>query len=90
MASCMYDDTKFEEGRPLHISDLDFVAPDHPVLVRHRVQTAVVNTAAFRLVDITVDTPDPEGGAYCRENGILTGRVAERAAFVFRTIGVWR
>jgi predicted amidohydrolase YtcJ len=86
----MYDDTKFDDGRPLHISDLDFVAPDHPVLVGHRGgHTAVVNTAAFKLAGITVDTPDPEGGAYYRENGILTGKVAERAAFVFRTIGVW-
>lgn len=86
----MYDDTKFEEGRPLHISDLDYVAVDHPVYVGHRGgHTAVVNSAAFKLAGITVDTPDPDGGAYYRENGILTGKVAERAAFTFRTIGVW-
>lgn len=86
----MYDDTKFEEGRPLHISDLDYVAPDHPVYVGHRGgHTAVVNTAAFKLAGVTMDTPDPDGGAYYRENGILTGKVAERAAFTFRSIGVW-
>jgi predicted amidohydrolase YtcJ len=49
----------------------------------------VVNSAAFRLAGVTVDTPDPEGGAYYRENGILTGKVAEKAAFAFRSIGTW-
>lgn len=86
----MYDDTKFEERRPLHISDLDSIAPDHPVYVGHRGgHTAVVNSAAFKLAGVTVDTPDPDGGAYYRENGVLTGKVAERAAFTFRSIGVW-
>ena len=86
----MYDDTKFEEGRALHISDLDAVTPDHPVLVMHRGgHTGVVNSAAFKLAGVTMQTPDPEGGAYYRENGILTGTVAEKAAFSFRNIGVW-
>lgn len=86
----MYDDTKFEEGRALHISDLDAVTPDHPVLVMHRGgHTGVVNSAAFKLAGVTIETPDPEGGAYYRENGILTGKVAEKAAFAFRGIGKW-
>jgi predicted amidohydrolase YtcJ len=86
----MYDDTKFEEGRALHISDLDAVTPDHPVMVMHRGgHTGVVNSAAFRLAGVTVETPDPEGGAYYRENGILTGKVAEKAAFAFRGVGTW-
>ncbi|MDK1023650.1 MAG: amidohydrolase [Gammaproteobacteria bacterium] len=86
----MYDDTKFEEGRALHISDLDAVAPDHPVLVMHRGgHTGVVNSAAFKLAGVTVETPDPDGGAYYRDNGILTGKVVEKAAFAFRGIGIW-
>jgi len=86
----MYDDTKFEEGRPLLASDLDAVTREHPVMVMHRGgHTGVVNSAAFKLAGISVDSPDPEGGAYYRENGILTGRVAENAAFAFRNIGVW-
>jgi predicted amidohydrolase YtcJ len=86
----MYDDTKFKEGRALHISDLDAVTQDHPVMVMHRGgHTGVVNSAAFKLAGVTVDTPDPEGGAYYRENGILTGKVAEKAAFAFRGIGTW-
>jgi|TARA_B100002003_G_scaffold57486_2_gene52962 predicted amidohydrolase YtcJ len=86
----MYDDTKFEEGRALHVSDLDAVSREHPIFVQHRGgHTAVVNSAAFELAGITVDTPDPEGGAYYRENGILTGKLAETAAFRMRGIGIW-
>ncbi len=86
----MYDDTKFEEGRGLHISDLDAVTKDHPVMVMHRGgHTGVVNSAAFELAGVTIDTPDPEGGSYYRENGILNGKVAEKAAFGFRGVGVW-
>lgn len=86
----MYDDTKFDEGRALHISDLDAVTREHPVYVGHRGgHTAVVNSAAFKLAGITFDTPDPEGGTYYRENGILTGKVAERASFAIRRVGIW-
>ncbi len=86
----MYDDTKFEDGRALHISDLDAVSGEHPIFVQHRGgHTAVVNSAAFDLAGITVDTPDPTGGSYYRENGILTGKLAETAAFSMRGIGVW-
>ena len=86
----MYDDTKFEDGRALHVSDLDAVSREHPIFVQHRGgHTAVVNSAAFELAGITVDTPAPNGGAYYRENGILTGKLAETAAFAMRGIGVW-
>lgn len=80
----MYDDTKLEEGRPLSRTDLDEAVPDHPVSVGHRGgHTGVYNSLAFRLAGVTVDTPDPPGGAFYRANGELTGKVAERARGVF-------
>ena len=86
----MYDDTKFREGRALTRSDIDAVVSDHPVIVRHRGgHTAVVNSQAFALSGITIDTPDPVGGKYFRENGALTGKVAELAVEVFDRVGVW-
>ena len=86
----MYDDTKFREGRALTRSDIDAVVSDHPVIVRHRGgHTAVVNSQAFALAGITIDTPDPVGGKYFRENGALTGKVAELAVEVFDRVGVW-
>ena len=79
-----YDDTKLREGRPLNRTDLDEAVPRNPVMVRHRGgHTAVYNSQAFGLAGVTAETPDPEGGAFYRENGELTGRVAERGRNVF-------
>ena len=74
----MYDDTKFREGRALTRRDIDAVVRDHPVIVRHRGgHTAVVNSRAFELAGIGPATPDPVGGKFFRENGELTGKVAD-------------
>lgn len=86
----MYDDTKFEEGRPLNRGDIDDVVRSHPVMVRHRGgHTAVVNSAAFDLLGVDGNTPDPEGGRFFRENGELTGKVAEHAMYEFNDVGTW-
>jgi predicted amidohydrolase YtcJ len=87
----MYDDTKFEEGRALTRWDIDAAVPDHPVYVGHRGgHTAVVNSAALEIAAITIDTPDPVGGMYFREDGKLTGKIAEHSAMrPFREVGVW-
>lgn len=87
----MYDDTKFEEGRPLNRWDIDEVVSDHPVFVVHRGgHTAVVNSAALALAGVTIDTPDPVGGRFFRENGKLTGKIAEPSAFApFISAGTW-
>jgi hypothetical protein len=86
----MYDDTKFEDERPLNRHDIDDVVPDHPVYVGHRGgHTGVVNSKAFEIAGITNDTPDPVGGRYFRENGELTGKVAEHARDVFFAVGTW-
>jgi predicted amidohydrolase YtcJ len=86
----MYDDTKFEEGRPLNRDDIDMVVHSHPVMVRHRGgHTGVVNTKAYELAGVTDATPDPEGGRYFRENGRLSGKVAEKAVYVFEEVGDW-
>ena len=87
----MYDDTKFVENRPLNRLDIDAVAPDRPVIVRHRGgHTAVVNSRAFEIAGITIQTPDPAGGKFYREQGAFTGKIAQVAAIVpFQKVGVW-
>lgn len=79
-----YDDTKLAEGRPLNRFDIDEVAPDNPVMVRHRGgHTAVFNSMALALAGITAETQDPHDGKYYRDdNGVLTGLVAENAVNV--------
>ena len=80
----MYDDTKQEEGRPLARLDLDAVSTDHPIVVGHRGgHTGVYNSKAFEAAGVTAETPDPFGGRFYREEGELTGKVAERARGVF-------
>ena len=86
----MYDDTKFEDERPLNRSDIDDAVPYHPVYVGHRGgHTGVVNSMAFEMAGVDADTPDPEGGRFFRENGELTGKVAEHAREVFFEVGTW-
>ena len=86
----MYDDTKFEEGRPVTRQDLDNASTEHPIFIQHRGgHTAVANSAAFALAGVTADTPDPEGGAFYRDENGLTGRLAEKALDVLRSSGDW-
>jgi len=87
----MYDDTKFEEERPLNRSDIDDAVPNHPVFVVHRGgHTAVVNSMALEMAGISMDTPDPVGGMLFREGGELSGKIAEPSAFaLFESVGEW-
>lgn len=75
-----YDDTKLAEERPVNRRDLDEAVPLQPAIVRHRGgHTAVVNSRGLEVAGVTRDTPDPEGGHFGREDGELTGFVAEKA-----------
>jgi predicted amidohydrolase YtcJ len=76
-----YDDGKMAEGRPLTRFDLDEVAPDHPVLVRHVAgHWGVVNSRALTLGGLDDSSQPPEGGAYGRDGaGRLNGVLYERA-----------
>jgi len=86
----MYDDTKFEDERPLNRRDIDEAVPDHPVFVGHRGgHTGVVNSMAYEVAGITIDTPDPFGGKFYREDGEFTGKVAEHAIDAFFAQGQW-
>ena len=66
------------------------VVQSHPVMVRHRGgHTGVVNSKAFEIAGVNDDTPDPDGGRFFREDGRLTGKVAEHAMDVFQEVGEW-
>ncbi len=82
----MYDDTKLD--RPVTRRDLDEAVPDHPASVGHRGgHTGVYNSKAFELAGVTAETPDPPGGRFYREDGELTGKVAERARGALSGVG---
>ena len=82
----MFDDTKLD--RALTRKDLDEATTEHPVVVNHRGgHTSWYNSKALELAGITPQTPDPPDGRFFRENGDLTGRVAENARDVFDKVG---
>lgn len=75
-----YDQTKLDIGRHPHKSELDAVAPDHPVmLVRACGHVSIFNSKAFELAGIDENSPVPDGGLIEQRNGVLTGMVAENA-----------
>jgi predicted amidohydrolase YtcJ len=82
----MFDDTKLD--RALTRKDIDEATTEHPVVVNHRGgHTSWYNSQALELAGITMQTPDPPDGRFFRENGDLTGRVAENARDVFDKVG---
>ncbi|WP_425292047.1 amidohydrolase [Brucella anthropi] len=75
-----YDQTKLDVGRHPHKSELDAVAPNHPVmLVRACGHVSIFNSKAFEMAGVDENSPVPDGGLIEQKNGALTGMVAENA-----------
>ena len=75
-----YDHTKLDVNRHPTADELQAAAPDHPVFITRACgHVGVANRAAFVVAEIGHNTPDPEGGAFDRQGGQLTGLVLERA-----------
>ncbi|MFC7704755.1 amidohydrolase [Plastorhodobacter daqingensis] len=73
-----YDHFLFDEKRHPWREELDAACPDHPVyIVRTCGHLAVANSRALALAGITEATPSPEGGLIERQNGKLSGLLAE-------------
>jgi predicted amidohydrolase YtcJ len=78
-----YDDTLLEEKRHPTRSDIDIVAPHHPVYIRHiSGHLSVVNSAAMKLLGIDEGISDPQGGHFGRDHsGNLNGVLYEGANY---------
>jgi hypothetical protein len=76
------DDETLEERRLPTRTDLDVAVQDRPVVIyRYCGHVAVANTRALDASNITVDTPDPEGGSIDRDaDSRPTGVLRETAA----------
>jgi predicted amidohydrolase YtcJ len=81
------EDFMAELRRPLR-GDLDEAAPGNPVLItRAGGHSAVANSLALRLAEVTPSTPQPESGVIEKdENGELNGVIRERQDIVSRLI----
>jgi predicted amidohydrolase YtcJ len=83
VASSRWHETQLAEVRFPTRSELDRVAPSHPVWLPRGGHNRVVNSEAFRRAGITKETPNPPGGTYVRDavTGDLTGHIIGAAAF---------
>ncbi|GAA0449886.1 amidohydrolase [Alkalibacillus silvisoli] len=74
-----YDDTMLKEQRHITREEIDKIAPDHPVFIRHiSGHLAVVNSKALEVSGISDDIEDPSGGHFGRHsNGKLDGVLFE-------------
>jgi predicted amidohydrolase YtcJ len=75
-----YDQTKLDTGRHPRREELDRAAPDNPVmLVRTCGHIAIANSEALRRAGIDEASPTPQGGLIEKQDGRLTGLLAENA-----------
>jgi len=75
-----YDQVKLDTGRHPSRDELDRAAPDHPVMVKRACgHVSVVNSKAFEIAGVTVETPGPDGGVIGVSEGRLNGFLAENA-----------
>lgn len=76
-----WDDAKLAEHRYISREDLDAVAGEHPVFLKHvSGHLGVANSVALKLANINRDTPDPEGGVIeHRASGEPTGILKDTA-----------
>jgi predicted amidohydrolase YtcJ len=82
-----YAARKLKENRHPTIEELDQVSADRPVMVVDSSgHLGAGNSALFRLMGITAETPDPDGGNFMRKDGsrALAGPMEETALFAVR------
>ena len=83
-----WSEDELEEGRRPLRADLDAAAPNNPViLTRAGGHSAVVNSSALNRADVSLATPQPEGGVIERgQDGQLNGIIRERQELVGRLV----
>jgi len=84
-----FDENNLAEHRYPTRSEIDTAAPDHPVIIRRFCgHTAILNSAALKLLRIDDGVSDPPSGSFGRDaSGKLDGSAKESAAeAIFRAI----
>lgn len=84
-----FDENNLDEPRYPTRDEIDAAAPDHPVIIRRFCgHTAILNSAALKLLQIDDGVSDPPSGSFGRDaRGRLDGSAKESAAeAIFRAI----
>ncbi|MFC0270307.1 amidohydrolase [Metabacillus herbersteinensis] len=76
-----WNENQLTDRKIIHRTELDLIAPDHPVLLKRICRHAViVNSKALALAGITSDTLDPSDGVIVRDHdGTPTGYLLDGA-----------
>lgn len=75
-----YDHNALEEKAHPTAAFLDEFVPNNPIMLQHKSgHMGVVNTLGLKGLNITVDTPNPEGGLIGKDENGLTGYLEEAA-----------
>jgi predicted amidohydrolase YtcJ len=75
-----WHEAQLREKRLPLATELDRVAPDHPVVLVRGGHEMILNTAALRKFNITRDTPTPDGGVITKGvDGAPTGELFDNA-----------
>lgn len=75
-----WHEAQLKEKRLPLATELDRVAPDHPVVLVRGGHEMILNTAALRKFNITRDTPTPDGGVITKgADGAPTGELFDNA-----------
>lgn len=75
-----YDHNRLKEKRHPDREVLDKAFPDCPVMISHQSgHVGVFNSKALEQLGVTETTPVPEGGAFGKKDGKLTGYMEENA-----------
>lgn len=83
-AAC-YDHNCLREHSHPRRKILDQAAPRNPVILSHQSgHMGAFNTMALNLLEVTGDTPSPQGGLIEQEEGLATGYMEENAFMLYQ------
>lgn len=75
-----YDNNNFLDKKHITKKQIDDVLPNNPVAIKNKSgHSGVINTKGLKILNIDVNTPNPEGGIIGKENNELTGYLEENA-----------
>ena len=77
-----FDPAGMGNGEPPSLADLDTLAPQHKLVIRHKSgHMGWFNSAALEAFGVTTQTKAPDGGRIESRDGMLTGYMEENAFF---------
>lgn len=79
-----YDQNIFSDGKHLSLEVLDYLSPNHPLVVHHKSgHMGLFNRLGLRKLGITEQTIAPKGGKIEKDEKGLTGYIEENAFFEY-------